>query len=236
MSTKRRPSKGKQRIEMKRIESDDARYICFAKRRMGLFAKASDLSTLCGPDIAVLVFSPGGKCYSFGSPAVHLVVDRFLSDGQHPTGSGTAGRRGNEVQKLNQEYMELTKKLEATKAKTPMIQARLRLAGQAQQCKWTENVERLGLADLRRLKESFEGLVVRANARLDELVNGQRTSSSAPVIASDALSGAGPGGEVMTPPPNVVLNVDPTNMMNPFEPISFQPNGLFDVSFGSGFL
>ena len=41
--------------------------------------KASELSTLCGAEIAVVVFSSGKKVYSFGHSSIELVVDQFLT-------------------------------------------------------------------------------------------------------------------------------------------------------------
>ncbi|XP_047965697.1 agamous-like MADS-box protein AGL29, partial [Salvia hispanica] len=57
---------------------------CFSKRRSGLFKKASELSTLCGADVGVLVFSPTDNPFSFFSPSMDAVLDRFHSPGQQP--------------------------------------------------------------------------------------------------------------------------------------------------------
>ncbi|MBW1279451.1 hypothetical protein KYD79_27145, partial [Escherichia coli] len=51
----------------------------FSKRRAGLFKKASELCTLCGAEIGIIVFSPAKKPFSFGHPRVESVLDRFLS-------------------------------------------------------------------------------------------------------------------------------------------------------------
>lgn len=48
----KKTTKGKQRIEMKKRENKDARYISFSKRGNGVFVKASELSTLCSADLA----------------------------------------------------------------------------------------------------------------------------------------------------------------------------------------
>ena len=40
-------SMGRQRIEIRRIESEDARQVCFSKHHTGMFKKASKLATLC---------------------------------------------------------------------------------------------------------------------------------------------------------------------------------------------
>ncbi|KAG6518318.1 uncharacterized protein LOC122054891 [Zingiber officinale] len=42
---KRKTSMGRQKIEIKRIESEEARQVCFSKRRAGLFKRANELSS-----------------------------------------------------------------------------------------------------------------------------------------------------------------------------------------------
>ncbi|XP_022728549.1 MADS-box protein CMB2-like [Durio zibethinus] len=45
---KTRRSRGRQRIEIKKLEDKSKRQVTFSKRRRGLFNKAKELSTLCG--------------------------------------------------------------------------------------------------------------------------------------------------------------------------------------------
>ncbi|KAJ7012769.1 agamous-like MADS-box protein AGL29 [Populus alba x Populus x berolinensis] len=73
-------TKGRQKVEMKRIENQDDRLITFSKRRSGIYKKASELATLTGAEIAIAVFSPAGKPFSFGHPSVESVINRFLED------------------------------------------------------------------------------------------------------------------------------------------------------------
>ncbi|CAJ2648108.1 unnamed protein product [Trifolium pratense] len=74
-----RKSQGRKKIEMKRITNERNMQVTFSKRRSGLFKKASELSTLCGADVALVVFSPGEKAFSFGHPNADTVIDRYLS-------------------------------------------------------------------------------------------------------------------------------------------------------------
>ncbi|KAJ1690088.1 hypothetical protein LUZ63_014243 [Rhynchospora breviuscula] len=71
--------KGHQK-DMKRIEKPGARQVCFSKRCNVLFKKASELSTLCGAEVAIIVYSSAGKPYTFDCPAVDPVINKFLSD------------------------------------------------------------------------------------------------------------------------------------------------------------
>ncbi|KAL0422050.1 UNVERIFIED_CONTAM: Agamous-like MADS-box protein [Sesamum latifolium] len=59
---------------MVKIENETNLQVTFSKRRAGLFKKASELSTLCGAETALLVFSPGNKVHSFGHPNVEAIL------------------------------------------------------------------------------------------------------------------------------------------------------------------
>lgn len=89
-------SKGRQRITMAKMENESNLQVTFSKRRSGLFKKASELNTLCGADIAIVVFSPGGKVYSFGHPSVEIVLNRFKNINQ-PTLNQNNNMRLNEA-------------------------------------------------------------------------------------------------------------------------------------------
>ncbi|KAH6804520.1 hypothetical protein C2S51_032767 [Perilla frutescens var. frutescens] len=77
-----RQTRGRQKIPMRLIENQDDLYASFSKRRIGVFKKASELSTLCGADVAVVVFSPTDNPFSFFSPNMESVIDRYLSPEQ----------------------------------------------------------------------------------------------------------------------------------------------------------
>ncbi|KAI3970655.1 hypothetical protein MKX01_024302 [Papaver californicum] len=66
---------GKRKIEIKKIEDRKKRSVAFTKRRNGLFKKAHDLCLRTGANISMIVFSPGGKPFTFGCP--DEVLNRF---------------------------------------------------------------------------------------------------------------------------------------------------------------
>lgn len=78
-STVKKKTKGRQKLPMVKISNEFNRQVTFSKRRHGLFKKASELATLCGADIAVIVFSPGKSAFSFGQPSVGSVLSKFLA-------------------------------------------------------------------------------------------------------------------------------------------------------------
>ncbi|KAF3331989.1 agamous-like MADS-box protein AGL62 [Carex littledalei] len=95
---RKRVSMGRQKIEIKKIKNEEARQVCFSKRRNGLFKKASELSTLCGAEICIVIFSPAGKAFSFGHPSVDSVADRFLSSSMH--GAASHNQNGAKVGRI----------------------------------------------------------------------------------------------------------------------------------------
>nr|AIZ95393.1 MADS47 [Erycina pusilla] len=101
MMRKKRRSMGRQKIAIKRIESEEARQVCFSKRRAGLFKKATELSILCGAEIGIVVFSPAGKPFSFGHPSLDYITRRFV--GGTTIGCGVF-IEGEKLHHLNQEY------------------------------------------------------------------------------------------------------------------------------------
>ncbi|XP_019185055.1 PREDICTED: agamous-like MADS-box protein AGL61 [Ipomoea nil] len=82
----RRLGRGRQRIPLERIENDVQRNVSFSKRRFGLFKKASEISTLCGVKILVVVFPPNQeKVYTFGSPSVPDVLNKYVAERENRT-------------------------------------------------------------------------------------------------------------------------------------------------------
>ncbi|XP_038983697.1 agamous-like MADS-box protein AGL62 [Phoenix dactylifera] len=148
---RRKPSMGRQKIEIKRIQNEEARQVCFSKRRTGLFKKASELSILCGAEIGVVVFSPAGKAFSFGHPSVDVVFDRFLTGNPHHGSSGgpaADSRRGAVVRELNRQYMELHGLVDAERKRRDALEEAMKAEQGGRPCWWDNNVDSLGLEEL----------------------------------------------------------------------------------------
>ncbi|PPD75887.1 hypothetical protein GOBAR_DD27192 [Gossypium barbadense] len=56
---------GRKRLLIKRIDNPCSRQIAYSKRGKGILKKATELSTLCGADVALLMFSPTGRLTSY---------------------------------------------------------------------------------------------------------------------------------------------------------------------------
>nr|CAD1837295.1 unnamed protein product [Ananas comosus var. bracteatus] len=163
---------GRQKIEIKRIQNEEARQVCFSKRRTGLFKKASELSILCGAEIGVVVFSPAGKAFSFGHPSVDAVVDRFLTDSSG--GSNNGGQHGAAaatVRELNRQYVELHGLLEAEKKRREGVEAAMERERAGRACWWDANVDALGVDELLAFQKALCDLRAAVARRADQLLH-----------------------------------------------------------------
>ncbi|XP_026419853.1 agamous-like MADS-box protein AGL29 [Papaver somniferum] len=164
MAATRKPSMGRQKIEIKRIEKEDARQVTFSKRRGGVFKKAHELSTLCGAEIAIIVFSPAGKPFSFTHP--HNMIHRYLSGNSHPTPLVTAHREAK-IRELNREYTEALGRLEAEKKRGAELK---KIMKENKKQFWWDNIDDLGVHELEQLSAAIEDLKIKVADRADELL------------------------------------------------------------------
>ncbi|XP_031121104.1 agamous-like MADS-box protein AGL29 [Ipomoea triloba] len=79
-NTSRGVTRGRQRLPLARIENEVQRLVTFSKRRTGLFKKTSEMSTLCGTEITMVVFSPSGKPFSFSNPDMNTVLTKYFGE------------------------------------------------------------------------------------------------------------------------------------------------------------
>ncbi|CAG7910605.1 hypothetical protein IGI04_040993 [Brassica rapa subsp. trilocularis] len=155
-------SKGRQRITMAKMENESNLQVTFSKRRSGLFKKASELNTLCGADIAIVVFSPGGKVYSFGHPSVEIVLNRFKNINQ-PTLNQNNNMRLNEarpndaIRVMNDFLTQVMNDLELAKKKNEELK-KMRKNSKMPVNWWEDPVEELDLAHAKEFKSLLEKL------------------------------------------------------------------------------
>ncbi|KAK1421223.1 hypothetical protein QVD17_23400 [Tagetes erecta] len=146
-------SKGRQKIQMTKMEKESNLLVTFSKRRSGVFKKASELSILCGVEIAIIVFSPGKKVFSFGHPSVETIVDRFLAQNPPPNSTATQFmevHRNANIHELNMQLACVTSHLEAAKSRNKQL-SDIRKLGEDNHW-WEGPIESLGLEELARLK------------------------------------------------------------------------------------
>jgi hypothetical protein len=151
-----RPSKGRQRIEIRLIKDADRLEVTFSKRKSGLLKKASELSLLCGAHVAFVVFSPGGRAFALGTPSVDHVLRRFdplpgdEDDGeQEGDGVSSIADRGA-VEAIVRRTEDIKAHVVAEKARMDAIGENVRQAMVKSGGKfwWEADVEALGEAEL----------------------------------------------------------------------------------------
>ena len=121
MSKNKKSSLGRQKIPIEKIPKKSHLQVTFSKRRSGLFKKASELCTLCGVEIAIVVFSPADKAFSFGHPEVESLIDRYTT--RNPPQESSAhhlveAHRNANVCDLNMQLTQVFNHLEIEKKRT----------------------------------------------------------------------------------------------------------------------
>ncbi|CAN1808545.1 Agamous-like MADS-box protein AGL29 [Linum perenne] len=144
---------GRRKIQMTMVKDKNCRQVTFSKRRTGLFKKAHELATLCAVQIAVLVFSPGGKPFSFGSPDVNSITDQFLNLNEKPSTSAS-GKKNNQssraAKKMNKELDSLHCQVEAEKQKGKTLKEKLMALGGSM---FVKPISKMRLDELHEMKE-----------------------------------------------------------------------------------
>ncbi|CAH2069338.1 unnamed protein product [Thlaspi arvense] len=153
-------SKGRQKIEMTKMKNESNLQVTFSKRRSGLFKKASELCTLCAAEIAIIVFSPGRKVFSFGHPNVETVIDRFLNNGQPlPTEPNNIQLsevcRNSTIRDLNNHLTQVLSQLESEKKKYEELK-KIRENSKKPMNWWDEPIEGFDLTHALEFKRQLE--------------------------------------------------------------------------------
>ncbi|KAM3240319.1 hypothetical protein ACQJBY_053790 [Aegilops geniculata] len=122
-------TQGRKKIPMERIEDANRLQVCFSKRRKGLVKKAFELSVLCGAQVALIVFSPAGKPYTYGHTSVDAVLDRFLLSSPGDAEAAEAASQQTDLSELLRQEEELIKARDAEARRGKELQAEVRAAG-----------------------------------------------------------------------------------------------------------
>nr|TKW22775.1 LOW QUALITY PROTEIN: hypothetical protein SEVIR_4G250300v2 [Setaria viridis] len=159
---------GRQKIEIKLIESRSARYVCFSKRHDGLFKNAVELAARCGAHVAIVVFSRAGKPYSIGYPSVNPVVDRYLDPASASAAAPCAAavaRLAPILREYESEKERLEKAMKAEVIKRKALDAAARAAGVRAAA---DDVCRAGIPELLAMLAALERVQAEAAERVRE--------------------------------------------------------------------
>ncbi|KAL3614381.1 hypothetical protein CASFOL_042455 [Castilleja foliolosa] len=170
----KKPSMGRQKIKIEKIEVKNHLQVTFSKRRSGLFKKASELCTLCGVEIAIIVFSPAGKVFSFGHPNVESIVDRFLArtraqNTNDPFHLVEAQRNATSLRELNLQLGQILNELEVEKKRGENL-GYLRKTNQSQYW-WEGPIEKLRLDEMEQLKDAMEDMKKNVGQQANKMMN-----------------------------------------------------------------
>ncbi|KAL2475052.1 Agamous-like MADS-box protein AGL62 [Abeliophyllum distichum] len=169
-SSARKKTQGRKKVEIKLIPNENARRITFSKRRNGLFKKATELSTLCGANVGIVVFSLRGKAYSFGHPNVESVLSRFMHENPNSNVSDSMlqvmrlRQQESISQQLKQQCDEIGEQLELLKKKRKEIHEAI----ETSHCQTSEEfLSSLSLQQLKGMREMMEKLKKNVTYRLN---------------------------------------------------------------------
>ncbi|PNX78692.1 MADS-box transcription factor [Trifolium pratense] len=188
MSSERK-GKGRQRIQMKKMSNESHLQVTFSKRRSGLFKKASELCTLCGVDVALVVFSPSEKAFSFGHPNIDTVIDRYLS--RVPLQTTTTmqfieAHRNANLCELNAQLTEINNMLDNEKKRSDELSL-LRKAAEAQFW-WACPIDGMNRAELEFLKKALLELKKLVAQHVNELAIQGAPTQTLPLFVGNASS------------------------------------------------
>ncbi|KAI5661214.1 hypothetical protein M9H77_20537 [Catharanthus roseus] len=166
-------SRGRQKIEMVKMKNESNLQVTFSKRRAGIFKKANELVTLCGAEVAFIIFSPGGKVFSYGHPDVGTIIERFLngnssnSVNQSDVERLVEARRRNTIQELNNELTHIEQLFDNAKQYAEVIN--MRWKNSPNRYMLETSVDDLSETQLRDLRLGLEDLQKQVKQRKSEV-------------------------------------------------------------------
>ncbi|KAH7833048.1 hypothetical protein Vadar_002665 [Vaccinium darrowii] len=185
-------NKGRQRVDVsQKMQNEGNRQVTFSKRRYGLFKKASELVTLCGVELMMIVFSPTGKPYSYGHPSVDNIIDRFLTGipaPPDPADDIVVAQRNEHLRLLNMQLTNAHAILEAEGQRELEIENTLAVS--RTQHRWEAPLEEQSRDELLHLRAALEALQVTTANEAERRMLEQQQNPSAFQPGSSGARGA----------------------------------------------
>ncbi|KAB2601427.1 agamous-like MADS-box protein AGL62 [Pyrus ussuriensis x Pyrus communis] len=192
-------TRGRQKIEMKKIENEEVLLVSFSKRRSGVYKKATDMIALSGGEVGIVIFSPSGKPFSYGHPSVDYVINRFMN--QNPpenddyTNQFMEAHRQMKISEAMEQYNELLDPLEAVKERQKSLLRKTRTRRNQEHLWWSVPIEELRVDELKQIHESMAELHMTISKHLKERsTNIFGASSSGSVQQTNPNFDADPSG------------------------------------------
>ncbi|KAH7837976.1 hypothetical protein Vadar_020324 [Vaccinium darrowii] len=172
-------TKGRQRIDTsKRREREKDHHITFSKCRTGLYKKGSELCTLCGTQLAILIFSPSGKPFSFANPNIEVIARRVLENNprsnENSDGVMDAYRR-NKINELNEKLTIVSQEEEGEKERGMKLGQMAKARENKLLCE--QKIDELSDYNFSNMKDLLLELHGKINNRLEELTDTQAVAT-----------------------------------------------------------
>lgn len=165
-----RTTRGRQKLKMVKIQNEQNRRVTFSKRRLNLFKKASELVSMCAAEVALIVFSPMGKIYTFGHPTVQTIIQKYLGNvptNHHPSSNRrdfmADAQRAILAVDLSHELKSKEKQLEREKKAGEIMDVKIKNSPLYELWNRFSSVDELNLAELFKLKMALEKLKMEIN-------------------------------------------------------------------------
>lgn len=111
-------AKGKQNIEMKKVEVYGDRMITLSKRKSGIFKQMNEIVSICNVETSFLVFSKAEKFCTFAHLSLEEAAGRLKSPLRHdPSMSTNIGPlmeayKRQKIEDLRKKYIDLVEELQ----------------------------------------------------------------------------------------------------------------------------
>ncbi|GAB2268079.1 hypothetical protein Dimus_003057 [Dionaea muscipula] len=175
----KKTSLSRQKIKIAKIEIPNHQQVTFSKRRLGLFKKASELCTLYGVEIVIIVFSPAQKVFSFSHPDVDILADRFFSRSHGSNSSGGGSRHTLQGTQRNANIHELNSQLTHVANLLEMKEAH------RGKCWWEAPIDKLKLPELEHLCASMEELTKNVTDQASKVL--MKTTNAIGVLSNNSM-------------------------------------------------
>ncbi|XP_047312558.1 agamous-like MADS-box protein AGL62 [Impatiens glandulifera] len=159
---------------MAKIKNESNLKVTFCKRKSGLFKKISELITLCGAEVLLLVFSPTNRVFSYGHPSVDEIVGRLFGSSS-PTGLSCETQqmiesyRSTNIRELNANVMGVEELMEVEEQLGKQINHDKKV-GQDQRW-WERSNKEMNYQQLEHLKMSLLNLNAIVTQKMLEFSN-----------------------------------------------------------------
>ncbi|KAJ8756099.1 hypothetical protein K2173_024646 [Erythroxylum novogranatense] len=179
-------TQGRRKIPIKAIENQSKKLITLSKRRHGLMNKASELSILCGAEVAFISTNVGhNKVFGFGHPSVDTVLDRYINRNFN---TESQAENNDRIQILKEEYKERLKILEEEEKRLAIVEEQNK-RNNGFWWEWDESVDDMELEELEYYKLYLTQLKNKVVQRKMELI-----APASPYISNNLLAGCSSSG------------------------------------------